>query len=701
MAMRKLTILFSFIFISIIFVSCTEDQIPTNIKEEQSKLTGTIYNENGIVEDGAIVQLKVANYNPILRSAVNYDKISCRGMDEDPEILEFETTTDKDGNYSFSDIPAGTYTLSAKDSKNKKAVYKPNIKISDKDSVIGNDTLQEYIEITIHVPDSYVSENSFFYIPGTDIYFHISKAGTMYIQVPVGLLSLVFCEDSELFLETLFLIIKNLLINDPIVIDTHEVYKPEFMIFDTTGIYSTKDTLLFYAWANSSEESHPIEYRFMWDDTVWSEWTYESKDIARVFPYPGFYSLYAQARCAIDTTIVSVVSDPIFIEIRDSIIPNEWIYPPEFLHADHFVKVRDYGWYSAAFAYSNVTSEFEYQFDWGDGTYSEWLSDSLIYGGFDTTYNDSGWDTLVNGVEEYHQWNRAGNYNVFVRARSAFDSSLISDWSWMSIYVQVKDDISPDLPTPYIWGPKELRVNEEGIYTIMSSGSLDTTKIKCVVDWGDGSFFEWTGFVQDSMTYDLKHTYNYTGNYIIKAIIMDAYDSSITSDWSDSIFVLVTDSGMVMQRPNMPVGDSVLYVSQIGSYFVEGFITPLGDSAQFRFDWGDSISLGEWEPEGTFIFDQNAWQYPGYYAVRCQARSVIDTTVVSDWSYPFWVQVMDTIVNDTTINDTIINDTVIHDTVIIIDTVIVIDTIIDDSGNVIIDTIFNDTSFIDTSYLQK
>lgn len=691
MHIRRLVTFFSLIMISLMIVSCTEDQIPSKVEDEINKITGTILNEDGSAEAGANVQLKVANYNPIFRSAVNYDQVNCRGLREDPEVLEFETTTDSDGNYSFTDVPAGVYSLSAKDTGNKKAAHKPNIKISDNDSTIGVDTLKGYIEITIHVPDSYVSENSFFYIPGTDIYFHISKAGTMYIQVPVGLISLVFCEDSDLFLETLFLIIKNLLVNDSTIVEKHEIYKPEFLTIDTTLAYSTKDTVYFYVRVNSSED-HPLEYRFMWGDSIWSDWTYESKDIPKVFTYPGSYVLFAQARCAIDTSVISELSNPINVFITDSIISQDWINPPEYINGLWSMKVGEYGWYDAGFASSNATTEFEYQFNWGDGTYSSWISDTLIYANFDSIpIMDSVYDTLINGVSEYHVWYKAGGYSVTVRARSAYDSTLVSDWSYYGMFVNVYDINVPDLPTPYIWGPDNLMVNEKGTFNISAGGPVDTNVITCVVNWGDGTNFVWTGVVDDSMSYQIKHSYQSAGYYMVKAMIMDAYDSSITSEWSDSLFVNVTDSGsVIMPRPNMPQGDSVIYISEISTYYSNGFSSSISeDSIQFRFDWGDSMSISNWI-DGEYVAENHAWYYPGYYQVRCQARSVLDTNNISEWSYPLWVEVVDTMINDTVIIDTIIHDTII-----------VIDTIINDSGNVIIDTIFTDTSFIDTSYLIK
>lgn len=700
MAIRKLSILFYLLIISLLLVSCTEEQSPTSIEEELNKISGSIYNESGIGENGAVVQLKVANYNPIFGTALNYDKINCRGLSEDPEILEFETTTDKDGNYCFTGVPAGTYVLTAKDVSNKKAFYKPNIKITDKDSKIGNDTLKGYVEITIHVPDSYVSENSFFYIPGTDIYFHISKAGTMYIQVPVGLISLVFCEDTELFLETLFLIIKNLLVNDTIVPDTHSIYSVEFMTPDTMNQYTTKDTIMFYVRAHSSFD-HPLQYRIMWGDSVWSDWMYESKNIAQNFPYPGEYVLYAQARCALDTNVVSDWSNPLYISITDSISQEDWIKAPEFLYVTHFTNVGEMARYSAAYASSNVTTEFEYQFEWGDGTYSAWLSDSLINNFNDSLNNDSiWWDTAINGVEEYHIFTREGQYKARVRARSAFDSTLVSDWSWYSVLINVKGDISGKLPAPYVGGPNEIFVNENAEFQFAAGGPMsDTTKYTCIVEWGDGNIYEWTVIINDSMTYIIPHAYSMKGYYVIKARLYDPNDSTVYSDWSDSLIVKVNDSlGGILPRPNVPTGDSIFYVGQWGKFAIDGYVTPPNDSLQFRFDWGDS-TLSNWE----YVWGEHVWYAPGYYSVKCQARSALDTNNVSEWSYPLWVEVIDTLVDDTIIGDTTVIDTIIIiDTVVIIDTVYIEDTIIvGGDTTVTIDTVFTDTSFIDTSYLLK
>ena len=201
---------------SLLIWSCTEDKLTGSINKGGRKITGSIRNESGDGIENAIVQLKIAQYNPITRSIECYDNenSNCQELKNEAEILEYKTTTDKSGNYIFMNIPSGQYTLCAKDANNQKAVYHPNLNIDSGDVVIGPDTLVDYMEISIHIPNSIVTENCFLYIPGTDIFFQITKAGTMTIQIPMGYLHLVFMDNTNSLLESLFLIVQNLFISD-------------------------------------------------------------------------------------------------------------------------------------------------------------------------------------------------------------------------------------------------------------------------------------------------------------------------------------------------------------------------------------------------------------------------------------------------------------------------------------------------------
>lgn len=80
------------------------------------------------------------------------------------------------------------------------------------------------------------------------------------------------------------------------------------------------------------------------------------------------------------------------------------------LEGDSRIKVGNEAYFFAS-TYDPQGDDIWYMFDWGDGTYSEWM------GPF-----DSGDD-----CEEYHVWKQQGNYMVRVKARDVYGKT--SDWS--------------------------------------------------------------------------------------------------------------------------------------------------------------------------------------------------------------------------------------------------------------------------------
>lgn len=64
-------------------------------------------------------------------------------------------------------------------------------------------------------------------------------------------------------------------------------------------------------------------------------------------------------------------------------------------------------------ASNNMGHDLEYQFDWGDGTLSDWYAD----------------EDPETPVIDVHTWNSGGTYSIKARARCKYHKSIVSNWS--------------------------------------------------------------------------------------------------------------------------------------------------------------------------------------------------------------------------------------------------------------------------------
>lgn len=65
--------------------------------------------------------------------------------------------------------------------------------------------------------------------------------------------------------------------------------------------------LTFSTGASSCSQGHPVEYRFDWGDGSYSSWS-SATTASKIYQSAGSYHVRAQARCAIDPTVISAWS---------------------------------------------------------------------------------------------------------------------------------------------------------------------------------------------------------------------------------------------------------------------------------------------------------------------------------------------------------------------------------------------------------
>lgn len=184
------------------------------------------------------------------------------------------------------------------------------------------------------------------------------------------------------------------------------------------------------------------------------------------------------------------------------------------------------------YTYTTSTTDPEgdqvyYKWDWGDGTYSNWLGP---YGSGDT-------------CSASHIWNYENTYSVRVKAKDIHDAE--SDWS-AALQVKIGNDppLHPSTPS----GPISGYHGFEYTYST-STTDPDGDQIKYYFDWGDGTG-DWTGWYNSGETGSKSQIWSAPGSYEVKAKAKDIFEAE--SGWSPPPNLVVTMTNLAPEIPSDP-----------------------------------------------------------------------------------------------------------------------------------------------------
>ena len=291
-----------------------------------------------------------------------------------------------------------------------------------------------------------------------------------------------------------------------------------------------------------------------------------------------------RARCATHTSIVSKWSNGLVVTIESVSAPTLLSGPIEGIPNQSYS-------YTASGAFSTAGHPLEYQFDWGDGTTSEW---------------GSGTQSKI--------WTVGGPYNIKARARCATHTTVVSDWS-PELTVTIEIVSVPSTPV----GPNLGNLGTS--YSFTTGGSISNLGhlVEYQFDWGDGTFSPWGSSTQSK-------SWNMLGTFVIKARARCVTDTSVMSDWSSGL----TFDIETISNPSPPTGPTNGIKGIPYSYSASGAISSSGHTLQYQFDWkGDGVTdLSLWgDASRTKI-----WTTSGIYTVKVRARCSIHQTLVTGWS---------------------------------------------------------------------
>jgi hypothetical protein len=160
----------------------------------------------------------------------------------------------------------------------------------------------------------------------------------------------------------------------------------------------------------------------------------------------------------------------------------------------------------AIFSTSAIEPEGEdvyYKFDWGDGSFSEWVGP---YASGETG-------------EASHGWADPGEYEVKAVAKDINGS--LSDWSEPHI-ISIVENQNPT--NPEIKGPTWGLGGKKYDFTFVSTDP-EGHDIYYKVDWDDGSNTGWIGPYISGEKITLNHSWNKKGEYLIKGWAKDIFEA--------------------------------------------------------------------------------------------------------------------------------------------------------------------------------
>ncbi|MEM4259111.1 MAG: hypothetical protein QXL17_08220 [Candidatus Thermoplasmatota archaeon] len=184
-----------------------------------------------------------------------------------------------------------------------------------------------------------------------------------------------------------------------------------------------------------------------------------------------------------------------------------------------------------------TSSDADWMFDWGDGTYTPWLR---VHDG-------------ENSIVQTHRWSSKGIYSVKVQFRNTYFKEGI--WS-NPLPVTISQSELSDFPyAPQIIIKNNNICEDSQILFITSAVDPKGDKVQIRFNWGDGMISEWSTLVDSGEYVSFQKIWNTSGTYHVTAQARDQY--GLLSEWSTPLLVMVdvdTDQDMLSDTIEELVG---------------------------------------------------------------------------------------------------------------------------------------------------
>lgn len=289
-----------------------------------------------------------------------------------------------------------------------------------------------------------------------------------------------------------------------VMIAAHTITMPSTPSGSATG--AVGQSLTYTTGAATCNQGHAVQYQFTWGNGNQSNWSNTTSSNV-VYNSTGNYNITAQARCAVENSILSTSSLAKGITIS---APDHLVTLPT-LTAPASGDVQQSLSFTSSISTCNLGHSVEYEFDFGDGLTSGWLSSNSTA----------------------HSYSAAGTFNAKVHARCATNTNVISAWTaTKAVVIKTHNLTTPSIKS----GPSSGIQHEVLAYTVGNAVCSQAHAVQYQINWGDDTQTSWGSATTAT------HSYSSEGTFNIKTQARCATNNNVVSYWSDSKVVTISNS---------------------------------------------------------------------------------------------------------------------------------------------------------------
>ncbi|RKZ14204.1 hypothetical protein DRQ50_09360 [bacterium] len=257
---------------------------------------------------------------------------------------------------------------------------------------------------------------------------------------------------------------------------------------------------------------HVLEYRFDLGDGTISDWT-TTRTVYYAWSTAGTYTILAQARCVDHPEVITDWTRDTYVHEITIYDGLETLLPAELEVTIYEIKAFEQHTYVVRSG-SSMGHRFEARIDWGNGEVSDWVGSG--YGGNNIAY--------IN-----YTYQTSGTFEVMCQARCIEHPDIITEWS-STTSVPVSETIT----RPTITGDVTGTVGVPATWLAADAVSSDGHALEYALLVGNTEY-DWTSSPTQ------QHTFDAAGTYYVRIRARCAEHPDITSGYTDSVRVVITD----------------------------------------------------------------------------------------------------------------------------------------------------------------
>jgi outer membrane protein assembly factor BamB len=279
------------------------------------------------------------------------------------------------------------------------------------------------------------------------------------------------------------------------------------------------------------------------------------------------------------------------------------------------------GYGGVAYSFSSSATDpddddISFQFDWGDGTRSDWS------------------DFLKNpaSITLSKIWSAAGTYSIRVIAKDKKEKS--SEWSG-DHQIVIYSNNAPNTPSAPN-GPDSGYTNIEYTFSTLAIDP-DNDSISYQFNWGNNDTTSWSSFVSSGTEIAFSKTCSTGGTFLIRARAKD--QRGAISNWSLShTLVIINATNLPPETPDVPTGPTATYIGRPEIYTTRAS-DPNNDNICIVWNWGDGgIDTSDFVASNEDVQQSHAWLNPGTFGMKVKALD--ENGAASNWSSTLLVTVI-------------------------------------------------------------